>query len=82
MNSGPLSDRMNAGEPRRMNRSVRASITFVEFSFRSTLMAKHSRLLSEMDDCMAAEIGPQMLQIAKEKYTWDAIGRKYFDLLD
>jgi len=37
---------MNAGESRIINRSVRASITFVEFSFRSTLMAKHFRLNS------------------------------------
>ncbi len=39
-------------------------------------------ILSVMDDDMVAEIGPKMLKIAREKYTWDAIGRKYFDLLD
>ena len=39
-------------------------------------------ILGKMDDDMAAEIGSEMLEIAKEKYTWDAIGRKYFDLLD
>ncbi|MEK9569494.1 MAG: tyrosine-type recombinase/integrase [Paracoccaceae bacterium] len=32
MNSGPLSERINAGEPCIMNRSVRASITFVDLA--------------------------------------------------
>lgn len=34
MNSGPLSDRMWPGMPRRMNRSDRTSITSTAFSFR------------------------------------------------
>ena len=38
-NSGPLSERMKRGAPRRMNRSVRASITSTEFSFRFTVIA-------------------------------------------
>ncbi len=53
----PVSDRLGdkfrpivrtyeLGAPRSMNRSVRTSITSVEFSFRSTLIAKHSRLYS------------------------------------
>lgn len=46
MNSGPLFYRMYVGTPRKMNRSVRASITSLEFSFRFTLIAKHSRLCS------------------------------------
>ena len=41
MNSGPLSDRM-PGTPRRMNRSVSASITSVEFSFHFTRL-EHQR---------------------------------------
>lgn len=44
--SGPLPLRTNAGVPRRMNRSVRASITSVELSFRFNRIAKHSRLNS------------------------------------
>ena len=39
-------------------------------------------VLGKIDDDIAAEIGSKMLEIAKEKYTWDTIGRKYFELLD
>lgn len=39
-------------------------------------------ILDKIDDSIAAEIGTKMLAIAKEKYTWNVIGRKYFDLLD
>lgn len=46
MNSGPLSDRIYAGTPRNMNRSVSASMTSVEFSFHFTRIARHSRLCS------------------------------------
>ncbi len=46
MNSGPLSDRMKAGTPRSINRSVRASITSAEFSLRFTRIVRHSRLSS------------------------------------
>src|SRR6056297_2896025 len=45
-NSGPLSLRTNAGGPRRMNRSVSASMTSVEFSLRLTRIVRHSRLNS------------------------------------
>ena len=48
MNSGPLSDRTWPGTPRRMNRSVRTSITAVEFSFRSILIDRHSRVNSSI----------------------------------
>jgi hypothetical protein len=37
---------MKAGTPRRMNRSLSASMTLVAFSFRSTLIARLS--LSQM----------------------------------
>ena len=46
MNSGPLSERMYAGTPRRMNRSLRTSRALAELSFRSTWIARHSRLYS------------------------------------
>ena len=45
-NSGPITLRTKAGGPRRMKRSVRASITSVEFSFRFTLIVRQSRLNS------------------------------------
>ena len=45
-NSGPLSDLMNRGTPRRMNRSDSASITSIEFSFLFTRIARHSRVNS------------------------------------
>ena len=38
INSAPLSDRMNSGGPRSMNRSVNASTTSVELSLRLTFM--------------------------------------------
>jgi hypothetical protein len=45
-NSGPLSDRMKAGTPRMMNKSVSTSTTSVELSLRLTRIARHSRLSS------------------------------------
>ena len=48
MNSGPLSERMWLGTPRRMNWSASTSITSVELSFRLTRMARHSRLNSSI----------------------------------
>ncbi len=48
MNSGPLSDRMWAGTPRKMNRSDRTSMTSVDRSFRSTRMTRHSRVNSSI----------------------------------
>ena len=42
-NSGPLSDRMKAGTPRMMNKSVSTSTTSVELSLRLTRVARHSR---------------------------------------
>jgi glycosyltransferase involved in cell wall biosynthesis len=39
-------------------------------------------ILGQIDNDVVATIGPKMLEIAKEKYTWGVIGRKYFDLLD
>ncbi len=46
MNSGPLSDLMCAGTPRRMNWSAKTSMTSVNWSFRLTRMARHSRVNS------------------------------------
>ena len=48
MNSGPLSDLIWAGVPRRMNWSASTSITSVELSVRETRMARHSRVNSSM----------------------------------
>ena len=46
ISEGTLSDLIYDGTPRRMNRSVRASMTSVELSFHFTLIARHSRLCS------------------------------------
>jgi hypothetical protein len=46
MANGPLSDLMNAGTARRMNRSDSASMTSTELSLRFTLIARHSRVNS------------------------------------
>lgn len=48
INSGPLSDRMYSGAPRRMNKSVSASTTSVELSFRSTRIIKASLVYSSI----------------------------------
>ena len=45
-NSGPLSERIQAGMPRRMNRSVSTSMTSVEESFLRTRMARLLRVNS------------------------------------
>jgi hypothetical protein len=45
-NSGPLSDLIKAGTPRRINRSVSTLMTSVELSLRSTRIARYSRLCS------------------------------------
>src|SRR5436190_8188106 len=41
-NSGPLSERMCSGTPRRMNRSDKTSMTSMDLSRRDTRMARHS----------------------------------------
>ena len=43
-----LSERMNAGGPRRIKRTVGASTTLMELSFRSTWIASASRVNSSM----------------------------------
>ena len=48
INLAPLSDRMNSGGPRSMNRSVNASITSVELSLRLTFMVRASLVNSSM----------------------------------
>ena len=48
INSGPLPERMQAGSPRVLNRSVRASITSAELRFLFTLVAEHFRLSSSV----------------------------------
>jgi hypothetical protein len=48
INSAPLSDPMNAGGLRRMNRSVKASTTFVELSLRLTRITSASFMNSSM----------------------------------
>jgi hypothetical protein len=48
INSGPLSDRICVGMPRRMHRSERRSITSVDLSCRLIRIAKHSRVNSSM----------------------------------
>ena len=45
-NSGPLSERIQVGMPRRMNRSVNTSMTSIEESLRRTRMARLSRVNS------------------------------------
>lgn len=42
-------------------------------------LAEHMRSL---DPDAAAQIGSKMREIAQRKYTWDQIGKAYFDLLD
>lgn len=66
MNSGPLSERMKAGTPRKMNRSVSASITSVEFSLRCTrtvLVSLTPRsgeiLLDRVEEIRGALVGGQ-----------------------
>ncbi|MEP5871595.1 MAG: DUF1972 domain-containing protein, partial [Marinomonas sp.] len=39
-------------------------------------------LLRSLDPADAAQIGSNMREIAQRKYTWDQIGKAYFDLLD
>ena len=46
INSGPLSERMNPGAPRVMNRSASTSITSAELSLRATRIDRHSRVNS------------------------------------
>ena len=45
-NSGPLSERIQAGIPRRMKRSVRTSLTSTEENLRRTRIARLSRVNS------------------------------------
>ena len=59
MNSGPLSERMYSGGPRRMNRSVRASTTSMELSL--AIDADHQRLLGELVDDVQRPIGPAIV---------------------
>src|SRR3954453_12067535 len=47
-NSGPLSERMCSGTPRRMNRSESTSMTSIDLSRRATRMARHSWVNSSM----------------------------------
>ncbi|MFL2945994.1 MAG: DUF1972 domain-containing protein [Parvibaculales bacterium] len=39
-------------------------------------------ILSQINKAVSMAIGLKMLEIAKAKYTWKEIGRKYFDLLN
>src|SRR3954468_16931705 len=48
MNSGPLSERMWPGTPRRMNKSESTSMTSMALSLRATRIAKHSCVNSSM----------------------------------
>jgi hypothetical protein len=48
VNSGPLSDRMCPGTPRRTNRSASRSSTSSALSFLATSMARHSRVYSSI----------------------------------
>src|SRR3954452_20741049 len=47
-NSGPLSERICSGTPRRMNRSDSTSMTSIDLSRRDTRMARHSWVNSSM----------------------------------
>lgn len=40
------------------------------------------KLLSSLDSDIAAQIGADMLEIARRRYTWDNIGKAYFELID
>lgn len=42
-------------------------------------LAEHLRNIDPVD---AAQIGSSMREVAQRKYTWDQIGKAYFDLLD
>src|SRR5829696_3878595 len=48
MNSGPLSERMWPGTPRRMDKSESTSMTSMALSLRATRIAKHSCVNSSM----------------------------------
>lgn len=39
------------------------------------------RLLQTMDKDMIEEVGQEMLEIARRRYTWKTVAREYFDLL-
>ena len=67
MNSGPLSERMCSGPPRRMNGSDKTSITSVDFSLRLTRMARHSwvELVHDVEGAeLAAVVGPLLDDVA------------------
>jgi glycosyltransferase involved in cell wall biosynthesis len=44
--------------------------------------AELAELISSLDPADAAQIGSNMREIARRKYTWDEIGKAYFKLLD
>jgi hypothetical protein len=76
--SGPLSERIFAGMPRRMNRSDSTSMTSTAFSCLSTLMAMHSlvnssaqtqRVCREYADFLSI-VGPILYKIVGPDMVW------------
>ena len=63
-NSAQLSDRMYCGGPRRMNRSVKASTTLTELSFRLTQMTRASFVNSSI-----------MLRVRYTRLSWSGPGQ-------
>src|SRR3712207_2697472 len=71
-NSGPLSERMWPGMPRRMNKPESTSMTSMAFSLRATRMARHSCVFLRqaqdevVDDIEHPELAPVMGAILHE----------------
>src|SRR3954471_12581689 len=72
MNSGPLSERICPGTPRRMKRSESASMTSMDLSLRATRMARHSWVILRqaqddvVDDVEHADLAPVMGSVLDE----------------
>ncbi len=60
VNSGPLSDLMCSGIARCTNNSPSRASTFSESSFRSTSIARHSRVYSSTTDSLGLDTRPML----------------------
>src|SRR5215204_5092297 len=79
MNSGPLSERMWPGTPRRMNRSESTSMTSIALSLRSTRIARHSwvnssMMLSIVGAVLDKVVGPDVVGVLRSQADAGAVG--------
>src|SRR5437763_2301763 len=72
--SGPLSERMCSGTPRRMNRSESTSMTSIDLSRRDTRMARHSWVNSSMMLSMR-NLRPSWVRSSTKSYDQTWLGR-------